>query len=794
MYRYFFIAKNNMKKQKGDMITFFIMTFLSAFMIFVCLNLLTGTFRVIDTNKEAINGADALILKQEEPVSDFKLKELIQSNENFAGYEENKYLSGSAKYRKKGSKNWADYWFNFESYEEERSIHTASIDLSGFSDNDIVIPVSLSSSYKIGDTIEIKIDENVYEFKVVGFNEDFIFASPMNMSTYLVYVSEKMYQQIEFENASFITSGKMIKSQLSAKAVRRNISGQDELDALFTEWNTWHQNYRSIHPEYTEELSGNFIPSEMMRVASMILPFIFIAIILVFAFIVLVVALVVIDFSVKNFIMDNMRNTGIMEAGGYTVKEMMFILLVQLLSVSFAGSLLGALTGALLQKKIGFIMLYLLGLSWNQKPDWIVFAGVVAGICIIITVFTLFLGRQYKKTSVLDALRGGINTHNYKKNVFPFDKTNLPVLLTLSLKETFGKFTSQIGVIIIMAVLAFAGAMGFGIYENMGKDVDSLLRISGLEIYDADFTGDANMEETVKGFECVDSIHHEVWLGIDYQKGKKSKNYSTRVISDTSVMKPESMVEGRWPKYENEVAFGTAAADTLGVKIGDSITVKNGENEAQYLVCGIMQTFNNMGQMGYLTEEGYERIGSMPKEYMITVNLKKGYKFADLEKVFKDVYPDTELTDEYASTGGLFSMLKISIASILMIIMIVTAFVVGLAEALLIRTRITKEWRNLGVNKALGFSSNQLIAQLMLSNIPAILIGIVIGLVAVTFFGDKLILLMYAIFGFRKVAFDLSLFSYICVVLIIVGVAMIVSWFNGKRIRNLEPVKMITEE
>ena len=121
MYRYFFIAKNNMKKQKGDMITFFIMTFLSAFMIFVCLNLLTGTFRVIDTNKEAINGADALILKQEEPVSDFKLKELIQSNENFAGYEENKYLAGSAKYRKKGAKNWADYWFNFESYEEESS-------------------------------------------------------------------------------------------------------------------------------------------------------------------------------------------------------------------------------------------------------------------------------------------------------------------------------------------------------------------------------------------------------------------------------------------------------------------------------------------------------------------------------------------------------------------------------------------------------------------------------------------------------------------------------------------------
>ena len=328
----------------------------------------------------------------------------------------------------------------------------------------------------------------------------------------------------------------------------------------------------------------------------------------------------------------------------------------------------------------------------------------------------------------------------------------------------------------------------------MGRDVDSLLRISGLEIYDADFVGDANMEETVKGFECVDRIHHEVWLGFDYQKGNKTKNYSTRVISDTSVMRPEQMVEGRWPKYENEVALGTSAANNLGLKIGDTVTVKNGENEAQYLVCGIMQTFNNMGQMAYLSEEGYERIGNMPKFFSVNVTLKKGYKFADFEKEFKDVYPDTDLTDEYASTGGLFSLLKISMASILLIIMIVTAFVVGLAEALLIRTRITKEWRNLGVNKALGFSSNQLIGQLMLSNIPAILIGIVIGLVAVTLFGDKLVLLMFAIFGFRKVAFDLSIFSYLCVIIVIVGVAMIVSWFNGKRIRDLEPVKMITEE
>ena len=36
MYKLFFIAKNNMKKQKGDMITFFILTFIAALLIFDC--------------------------------------------------------------------------------------------------------------------------------------------------------------------------------------------------------------------------------------------------------------------------------------------------------------------------------------------------------------------------------------------------------------------------------------------------------------------------------------------------------------------------------------------------------------------------------------------------------------------------------------------------------------------------------------------------------------------------------------------------------------------------------------
>ena len=126
--------------------------------------------------------------------------------------------------------------------------------------------------------------------------------------------------------------------------------------------------------------------------------------------------------------------------------------------------------------------------------------------------------------------------------------------------------------------------------------------------------------------------------------------------------------------------------------------------------------------------------------------------------------------------------------------MLVSSVIVALAVALIVRTKITKEWRNLGVNKALGFTSSQLITQIILSNLPAILIGVSIGLILATIFGSKLLLGMFLIFGFKKVPFYLSPISYVVVVVMMVGVAMIVSWINGQKIKNLEPVKMITEE
>ena len=172
MYRFFFIAKNNIKKQKSDMITFFILSVLSSLFIFISASFLADTGKVIDTNMEKINAADIFIITGYSEPAIAKMEEIIKGNVYFKNYEVEEYLDCSTKYRLKGNKDWIEYPLFVSSYEKPQTIQTISMDPSGLSGNDVVIPISLSTSFSLGSTFQIKIGDNVYDLKVCGYNED----------------------------------------------------------------------------------------------------------------------------------------------------------------------------------------------------------------------------------------------------------------------------------------------------------------------------------------------------------------------------------------------------------------------------------------------------------------------------------------------------------------------------------------------------------------------------------------------------------------------------------------------
>ena len=198
--------------------------------------------------------------------------------------------------------------------------------------------------------------------------------------------------------------------------------------------------------------------------------------------------------------------------------------------------------------------------------------------------------------------------------------------------------------------------------------------------------------------------------------------------------------------------------------------------------------------MGYMTLEGMSRLSKIPDSIDVCVNLKPGVTYADFERELKDIYPDVEAVDVNEAAHQTVGMITIGMKAFAFLIAGLTILIVAFVESLIVRTNINKQWRNMGVSKALGFTSRQLIGQVMMSNMPAILIGVIIGLIISPYAGTSLMVSSMAIFGFKKVKFTVKTVSYILTAIIIIGVALLTSGLMGRRIKTLEPVKMITEE
>ena len=180
------IAKNNMKKQKGDMITFFILTLLSAFLIFNCLATLNGMGRVMDDRFDKINGSHEIVFIDDDSEKKECLEKAFKENEHIKEFETTPATRIYGEYKNSKDTEWKEYDFLAESFgNEKKQMKILDIDASDYSENDIFVPLHMKAGYAIGDTLELKLGDNKYKFNVAGYAEDPYFSSTIKGSLFL---------------------------------------------------------------------------------------------------------------------------------------------------------------------------------------------------------------------------------------------------------------------------------------------------------------------------------------------------------------------------------------------------------------------------------------------------------------------------------------------------------------------------------------------------------------------------------------------------------------------------------
>ena len=795
MYKLFFIARNNMKKQKGDMITFFVLTLFAAFLIFDAASAILGVGNVLQDRFEETASPHVILITGSSAEEGECVRQAMTENAHTADYEATPVLYSNFRYRNAKDADWEEYEFLIEGAGEEKRLMVHEPEDTALNGYEIRVPMYLRGRFAAGDTLQIAVGDDVYSFRVTGYMEDPYFCSSMNITVYYVYMGQAALDTILAEHPE--TASRRCVIHKAVMDSGDGFSSADMEKEITDRYKQLIAPYGEQNPErdYLNYLS---VCWENMKGGSSFLPMIICGIVMLFAVMILVIAVIIITFSIRNFIRRSMKDTGALEASGYTVRELRGALTVQVALAALAGSLTGVLLGIATFGAFGQLVGGILGVSWNQPVNIAAAGATVLALTGLMALSARRISRMFQKFTVLDALRGGISTHNYRKNFLPLDRTALPVPAALSLKETLGSPGRNIVLAIVACILTIAMLTGFGMYENFGKNPARMLEILGFENGEISVTGGRDLGGSLRGMKGVANVLGQFAFEPAVSFNGKEATHRVYAADDMANTTNTIVLEGRMPIHADEIMLTSTLARDLGAKVGDVVTVTFGSRSAEYLLTGTNQRMQEMGRTGNMTFEGAERIVSNLSAVSYTLTGEDGVTYEELkaqvDALAEERGESWRTQDLGKATQNTIGTMADAMKALCIGIAAITILVVVFVEALIIRAKIIRDRRGMGISKALGMTSGGLIVQIMLSNLPAILAGILAGVLLASPAGAWLTITILSLFGIEKVSFHIPAGYMAFTAAAILAVALATAGLLGLRIRKINPVEMITEE
>ena len=238
-------------------------------------------------------------------------------------------------------------------------------------------------------------------------------------------------------------------------------------------------------------------------------------------------------------------------------------------------------------------------------------------------------------------------------------------------------------------------------------------------------------------------------------------------------------------------------ADILQVKIGDEVTVANGKIEKRYIITGLEQSTDQMGKDITMTTDGARHLEYNVQRSKYSINVKD-HELGNTQSVVRkseDMFGNRMtryLNIVEALKSGNEQTIIIAAGMVLMMVLI-SVLVIVLSMNLLVKTLIIKKQKEIGIKKALGFSSGQLRTELVLSMLPQIAIGSAAGAVLGLMGSNPTLASMLSVVGILKSNMDVYSWMGVVAVMFAVIVSFAIIWIISGRIKKISAYSLITE-
>lgn len=728
----------NLKKDRSSFLSFGIIILIVALILNCAAVLLLQVDPAYGAKFERLNTADVNVLVQQLQHSS-GVEAALRSLDGVEMVERHKAIFLEATVRDFLD---TDFAMNtvFYQWEDLRTLNTYDVlsDSEREVRNPIYVPLYISEvgGFRVGDEITYVLGGKSHIFTVAGVIEEMQYGN-YGASMMCAYLPEAGFQALV--------------NELGDKTVMEySVTVRDDADLEKTA--------EAMSKELEEQgvTMLSCLDREKVRTTRNQVCNLLILILAAFALIILTVSVFLSNFRVKNAIESEIVNMSVLKALGYTSGQIVAGISLPYAMVVLLFSALGVSVSYAVLPLLSSLLTFQSGFSFEACFDWISLMAVVGVLTLVVTFFTVFSAGKIKKTQPIDGLRGNSGAKQSKRNPLPLAQSRGNTRILLVLKQMIGCKKQNVLLFLVSFVLTILVAFSGTLVFNVAVEPDNFMAAMSDEtpdiiVYskDADVTilQDKLLEDT-KVHNALQYVTDNVKIG--------DKTATVFACEDFSKTRYDVCYQGANPQKANEIALGSAFAEQYS--IGDTVAVNLGEHTEEFKVTGFVQSVNLQGELCTISMEGYESLSEKAVTPALYVYLKENTDAAAFISAMEERYPG--MVEETANAQKLMaesqSMYMGITVALTIVIFVVTVLIVLFILYIVIKSLLLKRRQELGIYKAMGYTSSQLIWQTVGSFLPVSVVAILMSSLAAIFYMPGIYQVIFEGLGVMKHGMEVS--------------------------------------
>lgn len=498
------------------------------------------------------------------------------------------------------------------------------------------------------------------------------------------------------------------------------------------------------------------------------------------------VTVAVLIFLIRVDLAEEMTSVGVLKALGYRPLQALTAVVAPHLLVGLLAGTAGVAAGIALTPTVAGLLAAQSGLSWRPGPSPGSALAVlsVSGAAVVLTV--LVTAHRVSSVPVVDALRGDIGAHNFRRNWLPLDR-HPRLTLSLGLKGMLQSLGQSVMTALVVALTTIAMSFSVGLHANLAGHRDTFI---GMVFFSTsqDLLVAARHPEQLAQLQAVldgDPAvgRTDVLIGRPMTSGGRALSVTAR--QNYGQAPAGRLIAGREPLHANEIALGARAARVLGREVGEQVDLGLGETTTTYLVTGIIQSAEYLGMTADVTLDGLRRAEPTLAPNLVSVWLDTadaGHR-ADFLARIRAAHPDL-----VSGGGDTSSALDAQLAGYVDIlralaqaVLVVTAGVALLILTLTVRTQLLRRRRDDAVQFALGMTAGALRRQTLVSLFPPVVLGALLGIAGAAVLLDPMLSMLSSSLGIVRWPIGLDATGSLLLAAAVIGTVTLGIWAATRR-------------